>query len=332
MAKLPFLSRFKTIGLLVFLCCTAVATLHAQGKAFASIKPERVETGDTFSLFVIVSDIKTQPKSVDFVSWSDVFPATNILSRADWRRSGAQWVQQFTLISFDSASLDLPPLTVLMPVGKPLITNALTLTVFPTRGAELSEMAPIRDIYREPISWMDYWPWGAATLAVIGLFVWMQRRAARRKKPVVAAVLIPQAPPISASEIALKQLAELQQRQLWKKDQVKEHYAALSLIVREYLETNYNIAALESTTAEILPLLSSTTFSSNLIPLLRDILHKTDMVKYAQSKPPEATHNAILEKARELITPIHLKKTPPPTPPPNAPPIQKPKSGKYEPL
>jgi hypothetical protein len=290
-------------------------TLQAQPKAFATLKPDRVETGDTFLLTVIVSGVKTSPKDVDFVSWANILPANNILRRSEWRKTGSQWVRQFTLISFDSSSLELPSLTILQSVGTPLYTNTLSLTVFPSAGKELADMAQMRDIYREPVSWLDYWPLAVGALLMLLLGYWFLRRAKRRVPVVVAAPVIP-SPTISATEIALTKLQELQNRQAWKKGDIKEHYAELSLIVREYLENQYHFQALESTTIEIGQLLSSLNMSKSQISAYSDILSQTDMVKYAQSQPPENTHDAIIEKARTLILPIPkptLQQNPNPT-------------------
>lgn len=319
------------IPLCIFLLLLAAQQGNAQGKAIASIKPERVETGDSIALFVIVSGINTKPKSVDFAPWLAFFPPANILSKSDWRKSGEQWVQQFKLIAFDSTKMELPPLTVLLAAGKPLTTNNLSLTVFPTPGNDIDDMAPMRDIYREPVAWMDYWPWGAGALALIVFAVWYIRKMNRRPKPVQLPIL-ETAPPVSAREIALQKIDALQKAQLWKKGQTKEHYAELSLIVREYLESTYNIAALESTTLEILPLLKKSSFPAAQMALLREILNQTDMVKYAQTQPLEPAHEAIVDKARILISPGFSKKQESPATVPIEKKPPKPHTGNYEPL
>ncbi|MDO8365392.1 MAG: hypothetical protein Q7T20_01260 [Saprospiraceae bacterium] len=313
-------------------CLLATCYLSAQPRAIASLQPERIETGDTTGLLILVSDLNSEPKDVDFSPWADVFPAANIIGRSNWRRSGAQWMRRFTLIAFDSATLKLPPLNVRVATGKPLETNELTLTVYPTRsGREITDMAKIRDIRREPKSWVDYLLWVAGVLAVLLLILWWLRKDQRKPQPMVVQS-DPPPPPVSPSELALQQLSQLQKKQLWKNGQAKEHYAELSLILREYLETRYGIAALESTTDEIQKMLSATDFPAAFRPRLKELLQKTDLVKYAKSQPPEATHEAVLVQARELVSPGQLKKQ-------ESPKIlmakaipRKPNSGKYEPL
>lgn len=320
--------RFSGL-LLLFLAVAPI--VRAQSKAFATLKPDRIETGDTTTLTVIVSGLRTRPGDVDFISWKTAFPLTNIRASSDWRQSGAQWIRQYTLIAFDSASLELPALSVLTGVGKPLNTNTLNLDIIPAAGGEISDMAPLRDIYREPVSWTDYWPWALGALAVLVLVIVYFRR--KPKKAGTVAPPVPVSPPqISATETALQKLNALESRQLWKNGQEKEHHTELSIIVREYLESNYKVAALESTSTEILALLKSGNFSAVRIPLLQEILNKTDMVKFAQSRLPEAAHEMVLEKARELITPDYFRKAGASKPPVEKPPLSKPRQGNYEPL
>lgn len=322
----------KRATCLLVICLFVAFQSFAQPKAIASLQPERIETGDTTGLLIFISGLNTTPKEVDFSPWASIFPATNIIGRTEWRRSGAQWMRRFTLIAFDSATLELPPLNVRLAAGKPLETNELELEVYPTRGGrEITDMAKIRDIRREPESWMDYWPWATGVLVIMGLLVWWLRKNRRKPQVILAQVPVP-APNFSPSEIALQKLAQLQQKQLWKNQQTKAHYAELSLILREFLETRYGIAALESTTREIQNMLKVTDFPPVSHSDLKELLEKTDLVKYAQSQPADSDHEQVLEKARILVTPSHFKKSELQKPPVSHPSAQKPNSGKYEPL
>jgi len=285
---------------LLYLVIFQVASLLAQATATASIEPERIETGDTFRLRVLVSGTGVEPGQVDFGPWTGQLPAKNILRHSGWHRTGAQWVQNFTLITFDSATLDLPPLNVRLHLGETVQTNPLRLNVVPTAAeADINTMAAIRDIDRSPIQWTNYWPWALAA-AILLILV---RRFLRPKKakpiPVIVAAPAPAPAPVHAE--ALRKITLLEQKRLWEKDQIKEHYAELSLIVREYLEKRYHIAALESTTTEIEKLLKTTEFPKELNLAIKDLLAKADLAKYAQSSPPAAFHEKSIEKARAMI-------------------------------
>ncbi len=286
--------------LLGILFLFAAAPLTAQATATASLQPDRIETGDTFTLRILVAGTTVEPGQVDFGPWSALVPAKNILAHYGWHRSGPQWVQNFTLVTFDSATLDLPPLPVRLHLGETAQTNPLRLTVVPTAAtADVETMAPIRDIERSAGNWLDYWPWAVGGLV---LLLALRRLLGRKKKsPPMVAVAPPAPPPTPVHAEALQKITLLERKRLWEKDQLKEHYAELSLIVREYLEKRYGIPALESTTTEIEHLLKTTDFPRVLNLAIQDLLSKADLVKYAQSSPPAAFHEKAIEKARAMI-------------------------------
>lgn len=285
------------LGGLIF-CSVYVA---AQATATASLQPERIETGDTFTLRILVAGTTVEPGQVDFGAWASMLPAKNILAHYGWHKTGPQWVQNFTLVTFDSATLDLPPLAVRLHLGETAETNPLRLTVMPTAAeADVNSMASIRDIERSPSNLLDYWPWALGGLVLL----LVARRFLRRKKTppvpvVVAAPTVALPPPIHAE--SLQKITLLERKRLWEKGQIKEHYAELSLIVREYLEKRYGIPALESTTMEIEQMLKTTDFPKVLNLAIQDLLSKADLAKYAQSSPPAAFHEKAIEKARGMI-------------------------------
>ncbi|HND87524.1 MAG TPA: hypothetical protein PK971_04305, partial [Saprospiraceae bacterium] len=103
-----------------------LARASAQTTATAALNRPVVEAGDTFSMRVLVAGMQSEPRRVDFSAWYAAgFAPENVLSRSAWSRSGARWVQQFTLICFDSAALRLPPLYVHTHLGDSLPNNPL---------------------------------------------------------------------------------------------------------------------------------------------------------------------------------------------------------------
>ena len=274
----------------------------AQLSASAAFDPPRVETGDTFSLRILVKGVASAPKKVDFEAWKPFLPAKNILSESGWTRSGAQWVQRYTCIAFDSAEWQLPPLTVRLHPADTILTNSPELSVRPTRaGAEVHEMDAIRDIRREPTHWTDYWPWALGGLAALGLLVGYIRRRPKRPKVLAPAPAAPPAPAIPPHEIALQQLAVLEQQKPWQKGQVVAYYAELSLILRNYLEGCFGILAPESTTREILFLLKKTNFPEGQRAPLEHLLQQADLAKFADMQPPAAFHEKALTNARQIV-------------------------------
>lgn len=293
---------FRIIILLAIGYC---GNLAAQITANATLEPARIETGDTFRLRILVSGTTVAPKSVRLEHWSPMLPGDNILASSDFIKSGSQWVKKYTLIAFDSALLTLPPVEVITHLGDTVRTNELELIVEPTASStNLADMEPLRDIRTEPGRWYDHWPWLVLAMLLMGAGWWWYRRN-RPAKVVVQAPPTPQpvdlTPQKTPQELALERLAAIQPDGNWKNIEVLPFYAELSLIVRTYIETQFNVPALESTTREWMPKLSKTAFPSQLTPTLRDWLQRTEKVKFADHKPDEQHHQKTWQQAVSLV-------------------------------
>lgn len=285
---------------LLVICLHLAAGVVAQSSARVVFDRNEVETGDTFILRVLVTGVSAKPGKVDFSPWRELLPPDNILSQSAWTRSGGRWLSQFTLITFDSATLQLPPLKIRVNGGDSMLSNPLELKVKPTKAtSDVNDSETIRDIQREPGQWTDYWPWALGAVVLLALLIWFSRR--KKPKPVVAAAPPPPPPAVPPHQLALQKLTILEQKQLWEKGALEQYYAEMSLIVREYLENRFRIPALESTTREILPLLKTKGFPEELNGGLREILHESDMTKYAKNPPPGHFHEKVLNMARQLI-------------------------------
>lgn len=282
--------------------CLLFAGPGAHAQAAAAFDSPTVETGDTFHLHLTLEENAGQPVSVDFSAWDSIFPSENILRQSGWRRAGGQWRNDVTLITFDSAELDLMPLTIRMQNGRTEVTNALTLSVTPTPSPdEPGDLADIEDIRREPWHWLDALPWVLLTgglLALAGLIYWLVSR--RRREATLRA-----APP-RAHELALRRLDELAR---WREsampradsDALKTYYAELTHIVRQYLENRYQVPALESVSDEILEQLQHTEFPPGFRPTLSELLRWADLVKFAKGTPPADFHEIAWQNARRMV-------------------------------
>ena len=126
------------------------------------------------------------------------------------------------------------------------------------------------------------------------------RRRPKRQLQVQEAVS-PTPPPLSAREAALQKLERLEREKTWLKGNLLEYYAALSMIVREYIERQYGIPAMESTTREIGEMLKNTAFPQEKRPVLDVLLQQSDLVKFAEMVPSSDYHVQALDKAKQLV-------------------------------
>lgn len=268
-----------------------------------------VETGNPFKLHLQVPKAMGRPDSLGFAAWQEVLPLQNIVSQTEWQSDGAFWGKTLTALFFDEDSLTIPPLPIAFKSGDTLFSNPLEVVVTATPSPDdLNDMAPIKDIHREPPHWTDYLPWvlgGLLVLGVLWLLYWLANRQSKTR-------LLSRTLEVPAHELALKKLDVLASKQLAFNGMVKEHYAELTFILREYLEKRFAVPALESTTEETLRYLKRSEFPSHLSNALQTLLEQADLAKFAKIVPPESFHLEAVETARKIIQ--ETKPSPPDSP------------------
>lgn len=289
----------KIYPVITFLLLLSVQ-IKAQSDAVAAFDSGYVETGNPFLLHLAVPEQFGAPASIDFSAWDTLLPAQNILRQSGWQNREGQWVNDLTFITFDSADLTLPPLSLIFPGGDSLQTNALELRVLPTPSPDDPVfLREIKDISLTPANWQDYLkPLGiiAGGILIFALIVWWLM--SRGKKSGLKGERMVRQP---AHELALRKLAELELQQHWQKGRIKIYYTELTHIAREYLERRYNIPALESPSEEIMRLLMRTDMPATLLPPLAELLRWADLAKFAKGTPPDHFHAQAMEEVQQLV-------------------------------
>jgi len=116
----------------------------------------------------------------------------------------------------------------------------------------------------------------------------------------------PEKPLQPAHEIALKKLNKLASAAYHEKGEIKLFYSELSHILRAYIESRYNIPALEITTDELMKGLSSGDLTEPLKNRLESIFHVADLVKFAKAEPTSEVHIAKLLEAKDFVEQTRL--------------------------
>ncbi|MDP4704082.1 MAG: hypothetical protein NWS05_03410, partial [Polaribacter sp.] len=117
-------------------------------------------------------------------------------------------------------------------------------------------------------------------------------------------------------EEAIYKLNELDSKLLWQNNQVKEYYSELTEIVRNYIERELQVPALEKTTDEIIGMLrdfqnaNTIQTSKETILKLKELLQEADLVKFAKSKPIAIEIEEDRKDAEEIISNLKPKPTP----------------------
>lgn len=145
---------------------------------------------------------------------------------------------------------------------------------------------------------------GAAALVALGYGLWRLLRRVHRAVTLYR---------MSPRERALHELAELLAKDLLTKNQVKDFYFELTMIVRAYIERAHAIRAPEQTTEEFLLAASrDARFTAEVVSRLRAFLQAADMVKYAAYRPDQPTVDQALSTARNYIETDSTSETSPP--------------------
>lgn len=147
-------------------------------------------------------------------------------------------------------------------------------------------LAPNR-IQRLGYTFIEFLPWIIAGLAAIGVFFLIRWFLKRRKKQIEEVIVGP--PPRPAHEIALEALDELRDRQVYQSGEIKLYYSELTEILRLYIESRYEVAAMESTSFQLLRDIDRYLRDENLKQVLETILSDADLAKFAKHRPDETT-------------------------------------------
>ena len=299
------------INRLILAVFLIVCDLSAQAQVVLRADSNQVETGNPLALHLLIPAKLGKPDSLNFEAWSKVLPAQNRIAQTEWRVEGPFFIKTITALFFDEDTLQIPELPIALQNGDTVFANPLQIIVTATPSPDdLNDMAPIKDIQREPTHWTDYLPWilgGLGVLALLGLIFWWANRSPR--STLQSRIL--STPP---HELALKKLDALAKKQLITNGLVKEHYGELTYLLREYLDRRFGIRTLESTTAETLRQLETSTYPESLSNAIQTLLEHADLAKFAKTYPPDSFHTEAIDLARKIILETCKIPDPPITP------------------
>jgi hypothetical protein len=218
-------------------------------------------------------------------------------------------IKLYHLTSFDSGQYYIPKQQVLINnkifYTDSLLINVTTIAVDTTK----QKMFTIKPILEEPYIFDDFKPyfwWLLLILALIaiGVFYYL------KKKNIVVFERKPSIPPFDE---AIQKLKLLDKKELWQHHKTKEYYIELTEIVRAYIEKEWHIPALESTTDElhgfILDFIEIKKLPTNKETAIRlhKLLQESDLVKFAKYTPMSSEIEMHRNEAEKLITALKPK-------------------------
>ena len=202
--------------------------------------------------------------------------------------------QRVRITGFDSGMFAVPSLS-FQTTTAPLQTEPVPLLVQTIAVDTTKPFLPIKDILEVPGSWLDYWPYLLAGLALVGALLFFLLRK-KRPRPVVT-----KRAAANASATALRALQELEKSGLAEGGQMGEFFTRVSDILRRYLEARFGIAALEEPTDDMLRDIQKLAALKPHMGVLRQFFLMADLAKFAKATPTlDEAHNAI-GQARAFI-------------------------------
>jgi hypothetical protein len=160
------------------------------------------------------------------------------------------------------------------------------------------QIKAIKPPINTPVSFREVLPWmglglGALLLGtLVGYWIWYLRK--RRQDPDAFAAK----PRDPAHVIAFRELDRLKEQKLWESGQVKAFYTRLTEITRQYIERQYGIPAMESTSDETVQDFRRVNTEGDLLDdMLKELLELADLVKFAKEDPLPVDNQTHLNNA-----------------------------------
>jgi hypothetical protein len=143
------------------------------------------------------------------------------------------------------------------------------------------------------IFFLKYIAWCLLPLIGYLIYRWV---VSRKNKPIERPQM-----EISLKAKTLLAIDALEKAEMWRKDQLKEHFVELSYILRSYLTARYELSLLDKTTNETRLLLTQVGLRKDIVETILRLLSHSDMVKFAASEPAEELIQKSLFLLRQTV-------------------------------
>lgn len=215
-------------------------------------------------------------------------------------RRNQKWIGKYTITAWDSGQYVIPEQRI--QINDSTFTfRPVTVTVSLTEDLEDVDIYDIRERQAKlppaPLTFIGFLKtyWWALVILVAGLIVvliYWRKKNQREPERINS---------ISLKDKTILAIESLEERKLWEQNQLKQHFVELSLILRMYLSSRYQISLLDKTTYEAKLLLTQVGLEDETTKEIVKILSESDMVKFAKSKPDIMAILKVSALAKQIV-------------------------------
>ncbi len=284
-------------------------TLFAQPKKVTtSIDTVKNKIGTEFKL-----SLKTNVDTLSKVKFpeSKFFGALEVLEsyKVDTVKKGDRYelIKKYGLTQFDSGKYTIPRIPIIIN-GKTVYSDSLAIEISDVKVDTLMQkMFDIKDIATVKSPMGNWWIYVLVVIGLIGLGFLIFYLLKNRKPKAKAEVIVYKTPIEKATTL----LQQLESKELWQKGAVKDYYSELTDIVRNYIEEEIKIPAMESTTSELIEGLRKAAkqkklkLSNDTVENLEKVLQQADLVKFAKVTPMDYEIEEDKKRISNTIVTIH---------------------------
>lgn len=280
----------------------------SQPKVTTSIDAVKNKIGAEFKL-----SLKTNVDTLSKVKFpeSKFFGALEVLEsyKVDTVKKGDRYelIKKYGLTQFDSGKYTIPRIPIIIN-GKTVYSDSLAIEISDVKVDTLKQkMYDIKDIATVKSPMGNWWIYVLVVIGLIGLGFLIFYLLKNRKPKAKAEVIVYKTPIEKATTL----LQQLESKELWQKGAVKDYYSELTDIVRNYIEEEIKIPAMESTTSELIEGLRKAAkqkklkLSNDTVENLEKVLQQADLVKFAKVTPIDYEIEEDKKRISNTIVTIH---------------------------
>jgi len=285
---------------LVFILFNLITSIFCFGQtAIVSLDTNTILIGEQITFKIECLDIDkainwplfndTIVNGIEIINKSEIDTVSNSIDD----KKTYSFSQEYLITSWDSGVYYIAPIK----LNSNLSTEGLLLNVMSVSTDQNSEIKDIKGPLKPEYELKDFLIWIILLLTLILIVYLLKKYVFNKKEKVekkISKTIIP------AHITALKELNNIEKKELWQSGKIKQYHSGISEILRKYMEHRFKFIALELTTDEILLNIKNTISKEEYVEL-KKVLQRADLAKFAKSKPNEQENKQSMELAKRFV-------------------------------